>query len=132
MALDDPIVLLHVFQLIEDLHALGFFKGESDGALVFVLAHHVHVNLVAHLHIDVAGGVAEFGGGNLPFGLEVHVHQDIVVIDADDFTFDDGAFFEVAKVGVEVVFKGTFERNFVLVPGCIVCHAAMPPNNLPR
>ena len=75
---------------------------------------------------------SEFGGGDLPFGLEVHVHQDIVVIDADDFTFDDGAFFEVAKVGVEVVFKGTFERNFILMPGCIVCHAAMPPNNLPR
>ena len=79
--------------------------------------------MVAHADRDVALSVAKFCGRNLAFGLEVHVHQNIVVIHANDLALGDRAFFEVAEVGIEIVFKGAFETHFVFVPGFLVCHA---------
>ena len=130
VTLDDLIGLLHVLKLVEDLHALGFFKGERDGAFALVLANDVHVHRIAHLHGHVAGGIAEFARRNLTFGLEVHVHQHIVVVNANDLALDDGAFFEFAEVGVEVVFKGAFEIHFVFVPGFLVSHLPCLQTNI--
>ena len=121
MALDDPVIFLHVLELIEDLHAFGLFKGKGDGAVHFVLAHHINVHPVAHADGHVARGVTEFSRGDLPLGLEIHVHQHIVVIHTDDLAFGNGAFFKVAEIGIEIVFEGAFEINFV-VPGFLVCH----------
>ena len=121
MALDDPVIFLHVLELVEDLHAFGLFKGKGDGAVHFVLAHHINVHPVAHADGHVARGVTEFSRGDLPLGLEIHVHQHIVVIHTDDLAFGNGAFFKVAEIGIEIVFEGAFEINFV-VPGFLVCH----------
>ena len=123
VALDDPVVFLHVFELVKDLHALGLLKGQRDGAFHFVLANDVDIHTVAHADGHVAGGVTELAGRDLAFGLEVHVHQNIVVIHANDLALGDRAFFEVAEVGIEIVFKGAFETHFVFVPGFLVCHA---------
>ena len=49
-ALDDAVLFLHVFELIEELHPLCFFKGQGDGAFLFVLASDEDVHTVAHLH----------------------------------------------------------------------------------
>jgi hypothetical protein len=122
VALDDPVVFLHVFELVEHLHALGFLERKSDGAVVFVLANNVNVNTIAHFDGNVAGGVAEFCRGNLPFGLEIHVNKHIVIIHADDFALRDRAFLKIAEIGIEVVFKGAFEIDFVVVPGFQTCH----------
>ena len=122
MALDDPVVFLHVFELVENLHALGFLERKGDGAVVFVLTNNVNVNTVANLDANVAGGIAEFGRGNLPFGLEIHVYKHIVIIHADDFALRDRAFLKIAEIGIEVVFKGAFEIDFVVVPGFKTCH----------
>ena len=123
VALDDPVVFLHVFELVKDLHALGLLKGQRDGAFHFVLANDVDIHTVAHADGHVAGGVTELAGRDLAFGLEVHVHQNIVVIHANDLALGDRAFFEVAEVGIEIVFKGAFETHFAFVPGFLVCHA---------
>ena len=52
----------------------------------------------------------------------------MVVIHADDFSLGDGAFFKVAEVGIEIIFKGTFKIDVVFVPGFHTCHSVLPPN----
>ena len=122
MAFDDLVGLLYGLELVKDLHALGLLKGKGDGAVVFVLANHIDVHLVAHLDGHVAGGIAELCRGDLPLGLEVHVHQHRVVVHADNLALGDGAFLKVAKIGIEIVFKGAFEIDFAVVPGFQTCH----------
>ena len=50
---------------------------------------------------EVAVRIAELHRGDLPLGFEVHVNQHGVVVHADNFALGDGAFFKVAKIGVE-------------------------------
>ena len=99
-ALDDLVVFLHLLELVEDLHALGLFKGQADGAVAFILVHNEDVDDVPDLNRYIALFVEEFTGGDLAFGLEVHVHQDIFFINFDDGAFDDRAFLQFAKAVV--------------------------------
>ena len=111
-ALDDAVLFLHVFELIEELHPLCFFEGQGDGAFLFVLASDEDVHTVAHLHNEIAFGIPEFGGGDLTFRFEIHVTKHIVVIHADNFALDDGSFLEITEVGAEVVFQRAFKIKF--------------------
>ena len=111
-ALDDAVLFLHVFELIEELHPLCFFEGQGDGAFLFVLASDEDVHTVAHLHNEIAFGIPEFGGGDLTFRFEIHVNKHIVVIHADNFALDDGSFLEITEVGAEVVFQRAFKIKF--------------------
>ena len=81
------------------MHALGLFEGEDDCPLALVLAVHIHVDLVAYLDGHIACTVKEFACGYLPFGFEADINQNIVVTNPDDFSFDDGTYFDLAKVG---------------------------------
>ena len=99
-AFDDLVVFLHLLELVEDLHALGLLKGQADGAVAFILVHNEDVDDVPDLNRYIALFVEEFTGGDLTFGLEVHVHQDIFFINFDDGAFDDRAFLQFAKAVV--------------------------------
>ena len=111
-ALDDAVLFLHVFELVEELHPLGLLERQGDGAFLLVLASNEDVHAIPHLHHEIAFGIPEFGGGNLTFRFEIHVNKHIVVIHADNFALDDGAFLEIAEIGAEVVFQRAFKIKF--------------------
>ena len=106
---DGAVLLLGILQAVEQLHALGLVAGEMDGAFVLVLVGHEDVHRVAHGHGHIALGVEELGHGDLPFALEVHVDEDVILPDLDHGAGHDGAFVQVSKIGLEVILKGILE-----------------------
>lgn len=111
-ALDGTVLFQHVFELVEQLHTLGLVERKRDGAVHFVLARHVYIHSVTDFDGDVPLRIAKFFGGDLTFGLEVHVHQDVIVVHAHDLALDDGTFFKVAHIGGEIVFERALEVHF--------------------
>ena len=87
-------VIEELFQLLPNLHLVGFFFGENQIAVgVFTL---LDIDLKSITHLDVL----KFLGGELivrnhPFGLVADVHDHLVFGHGDDAAFRNGALFEV-------------------------------------
>ena len=62
---DNALVLLNFLELIKDLHALGPLKRQGNGAVIFILAYHINVDLIADLDVQIAISVTKFSSGNL-------------------------------------------------------------------
>ena len=67
---DFAVLLLHLFELVEELHALGLVAGQVDGAFGLVLASHVDIDLLPDIDGHGAVGLGELSHRDLPFGLE--------------------------------------------------------------
>jgi hypothetical protein len=94
LTVDAFAVIEELFQLLPDLHLVGFFFGKNQIAVgVFTL---LDIDLKPIAHLDV---LAFFGGKlivrNHPFGLVADVDNHLVFGHGNDAALRNGAFFEV-------------------------------------
>ncbi len=120
------VFVLDILQLIKKLHALGFFIRKDNGPFHLVFTDDEHIHLVPFPDRDVSGWVAEFGGGDLPFGFKVHVNQNVVVVHADNFALNYGAFFQITEVRTQIVFKRACKVKVVFMFHAR-CHTHISP-----
>src|SRR6185295_10400382 len=95
-AVDAFAVIEELFQLLPNLHLVGFFFGENQIAVgVFTLLD-IYLKPITHLDVlKLLGG--ELIVRDHPFGLVADVHDHLVFGHGDDATLCYGAFFEVLE-----------------------------------
>jgi hypothetical protein len=101
---DDIAGVEQFFQFIQDLHALGLFPGQDDGAFALILADNIYVDSVANFDSNLTV-FHEFIQWNLAFGLEVDVHENVGFINLHDLARNDHSLFDVTEIGVEIVLE---------------------------
>ena len=100
-AADDDLALgVGLFDLVPDLHLLGFFAREDDVAVAVFGALEQHVDDVAGLDRDLAVLVEELVDRDDAFGLVADVHDDFRRRDLEHRALDDLAFRDVSEAAI--------------------------------
>jgi len=89
-----------LFDLVPDLHLLGFFARQHDVAFAILGALQEHVHHVAGLRRDVTVFVDEFFDGDDAFGFEADIHHNFGRGDLHHGALDDFTFREIPEAGI--------------------------------
>ena len=110
-ALDGLVRLVGGADLVPDLEPVRLLLGEHDPAVLALGVLDQDVDLVAGLDEQRAVLVHELPGVDQSFGLEAHVHLDVVVVHRGDEALDDFAFLDRARLALEQLGEALASRG---------------------